>query len=66
MKRFDEIKSFCESNSFSEEDFAKIQDLIMERKQEIEDLLKTINYVYYYLDKIKDSSEAPDVDSEQS
>lgn len=75
-KRFNEIKSFCQSNSFSEEDvwemtdsfekkdFAKTQDLIMERKQEIKDLLKTINYVYYYLDKLKNTSEALDVDSE--
>lgn len=77
-KKFDEIKSFCQSNSFSEEDawemmdsfekkdFVKTQDLIIERKQEIKDLLKTINYVYYYLDKLKNKSEALDVDSEQS
>ena len=77
-KRYDEIHAFCQSNSFSEEDawemmdsfekkdFVKTQDLIMERKQEIKDLLKTINYVYYYLDKLKNKSEALDVDSEQS
>lgn len=45
-------------DSFEKKDFARIQ--------EIKDLFKTINYVYYYLDKLKDKSETLDANSEQS
>lgn len=64
-ERFDEIQSFCQANSFSEEDVWEIASLIeekdidtaqeqlTERKEEIKNLLKSIEFVYDYLGNLK-------------
>jgi hypothetical protein len=58
MKKFDEIKSFCQSNSFTEDDsfekeyFEKLQYELSDREDEIRGLLKAIDFTYDYLEKL--------------
>ena len=63
-KRYDEIHAFCQSNSFTEddswemmdsfeeEDFEKLQQELLDREDEIRDLLKAIDFTYDYLEKL--------------
>lgn len=63
-KRYDEIHAFCQSNSFTEdnswemmdsfeeEEFEKLQRELLDREDEVRDLLKAINFTYDYLEKL--------------